>query len=110
MMAKDKSFRGKYEMTPMANIEDIKVKIRPTLRRYSVRRAAIFGSYARRQEKEGSDIDIVVEMDDSKGLLDFVSLKLDLEELLGIKVDLASYGCSHPRIMNSLLRDQVTVI
>ena len=48
---------------------------------YGVKKAAIFGSHARGTQKKGSDIDILVELGESMSLLDFVGLKLDLEDI-----------------------------
>ena len=49
-------------------------------------KAGIFGSYARGDQKEDSDIDILVEINDKNmSLLDFIELKLRLENILGKK-------------------------
>jgi len=66
-------------------VEEIKNKILPILKRYGVRRASIFGSVARGEATENSDIDILVEIRSNISLLDFVGLKLELEEVLGRK-------------------------
>jgi len=69
------------------NIAEIKIKIKPILKRHNVKRAAVFGSYARGDQKKKSDIDILIEYknDNDKSLLDFVGLKLELEKRLGKK-------------------------
>ncbi len=56
-----------------------------------VNKAYLFGSYVRGEAKEGSDVDILVELDYSQqiGLL-FIQMKLDLEDLLHKEVDLVS--------------------
>jgi predicted nucleotidyltransferase len=58
-------------------------------REFPLRRLALFGSVARGEGEEGSDIDILVEVDGSIGLR-FVTLADQLEALLGHKVDLVS--------------------
>ena len=56
-----------------------------------VKRAYLFGSYARNEADSKSDIDILVELDFSKHIgLAFVQMQLDLEELLNKKVDLVT--------------------
>jgi predicted nucleotidyltransferase len=56
-----------------------------------VLRAYLFGSEARNESKENSDIDIMVELDYSKPIgLEFVKMQLELEDLLNKKVDLLS--------------------
>jgi len=56
-----------------------------------VLKAFLFGSFSREEAVSGSDIDILVELDYSKHIgLDFVNMKLDLEDKLHKKVDLIS--------------------
>jgi len=61
-----------------------------------VLKAFLFGSYARKEASEESDIDMLVELDYSQHIgLDFVSMKLDLEDKLGKKIDpVSSNGVS----------------
>ena len=54
---------------------------------YNVR---VFGSTARGEDREGSDIDLLVEFEPGRSLLDHAALVLDLEELLGRKVDIVT--------------------
>ena len=94
----------------MKLIEEIRTKIVPILRHHGVIRAAVFGSLVRREMKEDSDIDILVELPKEKSLLDFVALKLELEETLGRKVDLVEYSTIHPLLKERVLREQVPVL
>ena len=55
-------------------------------------RLAFFGSFARGDNKKGSDIDILVEFKESPTLLTLIKLENDLSEILGIKVDLITTG------------------
>lgn len=55
---------------------------------YDVEYLGVFGSYARGEEKPGSDLDMVVSFKKSKSLLDMVSLQEKLSEIIGVKVDL----------------------
>ena len=88
------------------DITSIKRKIRGILRKSGVRKAALFGSYARGDIKKFSDVDILVEFDHSAGLMDFVDLKDDLERAIGIKVDLVTYKGLHPRLKDIVLNEQ----
>ena len=90
--------------------EEIRNKIVPILKHHGVIRAAVFGSFVRREMKEDSDIDILVELPKEKSLLDFVALKLELEETLGRKVDLVEYSTIHPLLKERVLREQVPVL
>jgi hypothetical protein len=92
--------------------EEIKIKILPVLQRYAVTKAAIFGSVARGEETGQSDIDILVDLpcDKCRSLLDFLGLKLELEEELGRSVDLVEYSAIKPLIKDYILREQVRVL
>jgi len=91
-------------------IEQIKRKILPVLQRYDVVRAAIFGSLARGETKQGSDIDILVEFAGEKSLLDLAGLKIELEELLGVRVDVLTYGSLHPLLKDRVLSEQKVIL
>ena len=95
-----------YKMT----IDQIKQKILPVLQSYGVIKAGIFGSFARGEADEGSEVDILVEISDQLSLLDFVGLKLELEDVLGRKVDLGEYSTIKPVIREQVLKDTVRVI
>ena len=91
-------------------IEEIKDKILPILKKYGVKRAGIFGSVARGESTEGSDIDILVEIEGRMSLLDFAGLKLELEEILGRKVDLGEYSAIKPLIREEILKEVVPIL
>ena len=84
----------------------IKKKTFPIFQRYGVKRAAIFGSYARGEMRRRSDVDLLVELDENMSLLDVAGLKLDLEEALGRKVDLVEYTMLKPLLRERILREQ----
>lgn len=65
-------------------------------RRYGLRRLALFGSYARGDQREDSDVDILVEVDPSIGL-GFVDLADHLEELVGVRAEVVSSRAISPR-------------
>lgn len=92
------------------NIEEIKKKVIPILKRYHVKKAGIFGSVARGEETEESDIDILVEIDDRMSLLDFVGLKLELEDAFGKRVDLGEYSTIKPLIREQILSEEVSIL
>jgi len=62
---------------------------RERIKKYGVRRIGLFGSYARGEERQKGDIDILVEFEKGKKTFDnYMGLVLFLEDLLGLKVDL----------------------
>jgi uncharacterized protein len=70
-------------------------------------KAAIFGSYARGENKSDSDLDILVYLDYSNriSLLDLVGVEQDLSEALGIKVDLVTEKSMSPYILPYVRKD-----
>jgi len=91
-------------------LEEVRSRILPILKRYGIRRASVFGSFARGEEREDSDIDILVEFEDGKSLLDLVGLKMDLEEALGRKVDVLTYKSLHPLLKDRILQEQTIIL
>lgn len=66
---------------------------------------AIFGSLARNEATDDSDIDILVDFDSKKGLFGFADLKLYLEEILGCRVDLVTKRALHPALKMRILNE-----
>ena len=75
---------------------------------YLVRDMAIFGSYARGDQRPDSDLDILVDVDSSIGL-GFVELADHLEKTLGLRVDLVSSRALKPRMREAIERDLIRV-
>ncbi len=91
-------------------IELIKAKVHPILQQHGIKRAGIFGSYVRGKIKDDSDIDILVEIEKEISLLDFIGIKLELEEVLGRKVDLIEYDSIKPLLKKQILSEEVTIL
>jgi predicted nucleotidyltransferase len=83
-------------VTLSADIKKLSGQILPVLKRFGVKRASLFGSLARGEGGRESDVDILVEFEPEKSLLDLACLKLELEETLGRRVDVLTYS-SLPR-------------
>jgi len=92
------------------DLEGLKDKIIPVLERNDVKRAAVFGSFVRGEQKEDSDIDILVEFKGEKSLLDLVGLKIELEDALKRKVDVLTYNSLHPLLKDRILREQKVIL
>jgi len=92
------------------HVREIERKILPILRGYGVTKVGLFGSCVRGQMRADSDIDILVEISKDISLLDFVGLKLEIEEALGRKVDLVEYKTIKPLLKERILREQVTIL
>ena len=79
------------------------------LKKYNIKRAGIFGSYARGEQKKSSDIDIIVEYPGGIGFA-FFSLGDKLEKLLKKKVDVITYGGINRYMKDNILKDEVRII
>ena len=89
----------------------IKKKIVPILKKHAVKRAAIFGSFARGEAEEKSDVDILIEYKTkTKSLFDLVDLKSDLEKTLDRKVDVITYRSIYWRIRERILAEQIVIL
>jgi hypothetical protein len=92
------------------SVQEIKQTVLPILDRYGVTRAALFGSAVKGQLRPESDIDILVRIDRNISLLDFVGLKLDLEQALSRRVDLVEYDTIKPRLRKQILEEQEMIL
>ena len=77
-------------------------------RKFKVRRLAIFGSYARGDQRSDSDVDILVDIDPSIGL-EFVTLADKIEQLLGLPVELVSRRAIKPAKFKYIEQDLIYV-
>ncbi|EKQ51549.1 MAG: putative nucleotidyltransferase [Methanobacterium sp. Maddingley MBC34] len=100
----------KDHITRSSEVLKIKKEIIPILERYGIKKAGLFGSVVRGELKEDSDLDILVQIEGEVSLLDFVGLKLDLEDRLGRKVDLVEYSTIKPLLRESILKKQVAIL
>ena len=92
----------------MEDLNEIKKKIRSILKKKGIVRAGIFGSYARGEQKKNSDIDVLIEFNDS--LLTLVGIEMELERALKKKVDLLTYKGIHPLLKKIILKEEVKLI
>lgn len=76
---------------------------------FSVKNLYLFGSYAREEAGEQSDVDILVEFEPQAGigLFEFARLRRRLSELLGIDVDLVTPDAIHPEMRNEILGEAI---
>lgn len=77
--------------------------------KYGARNVRVFGSLARGEADERSDIDFLVELDPGRSLLDLGGLQYELESLLGCRVDVVTVRGLKSRIRERVLREAVPV-
>lgn len=92
------------------SVNEIKNKVLPVLKEAGVTRSSLFGSYVRGDQKDDSDIDILVDLPKGLSLFDVVELKYKLEDVLGKKVDLVEYGYIKSQLRDSILTSQVQIL
>lgn len=90
-------------------IQAVRDKIRGILRKNGVKRAAFFGSIVRDEMTDESDIDILIEFEGRRSLLDLSHLKNELEDAVNRRVDLLTYKSLHPRLKDRILAEQVPI-
>jgi predicted nucleotidyltransferase len=72
--------------------------------------AGLFGSYAKDSAREDSDIDILIDYgSNEKTLLEFIDLKLDLEEALNKKVDLVTKKALNSHLKKEILESTINI-
>lgn len=82
----------------------------PILRRHGVVRAGLFGSRARGEATDTSDLDLLVEFEKGRSLFDLAGLRLDLSEHLGHEVDVVTYGSLHRLLRDRVLAEEVRLL
>jgi predicted nucleotidyltransferase len=92
-------------------LEEVRSRYRDQIVAAAGRRGAhnirVFGSVARGDQRHDSDIDFVVDFEPGRSLLDLTGLWLDLETVLGCKVDVVSGRGLKPRLASEVVRDAV---
>ena len=97
----------------MQDVEDIKrvlLQHKAELKkRFKVKTIGVFGSYVRGEQKQQSDVDVLVEFEEPVGLFEFMDLEMNLSNLLGVKVDLVSKKALKPHIGKRILEEVIMV-
>jgi predicted nucleotidyltransferase len=91
-------------------LDEIKQKIIPILKKHNVTRAGIFGSFARGEQKKRSDVDILVKVKKEMDLIDFIRLKNTIEKSIRRKIDLVEYECIRPELEKRILKEEIPII
>ena len=107
---KKEEIRRRIDRVDMNRVEVVHA-IQNYFKKEPVKRAWLFGSFSRMEERPDSDIDILVDLDHSApiGLLQYAGMVNKLESLLGRKVDMVANGSIKPFAQESINRDKVLV-
>ena len=90
-------------------IEEIKQKAIPIAREYGVDSMSLFGSYARDEASDDSDLDFFIDRGDIKGLLDYIGFVQELEEIFNCHVDVVSTGIEDKAFLALIQKDGVLI-
>lgn len=77
--------------------------------KYGASNIRIFGSVARGEADEKSDIDLLVDLEQGRSLFDLGGLLMDLQDLLGRKVDVVTERGLHPRMREQILKEAISL-
>ena len=91
------------------SIEEIKQKAIPLAQKYGVDSMSLFGSYARGEAREDSDLDFLINRGNIKGLLDYMGFIEDLKEIFNCHVDVVSTGIEDKTFLATIKKDEVLI-
>jgi predicted nucleotidyltransferase len=96
-------------MRPSLALDQKREAVRATVSRFRAANPRVFGSVRHGADKEGSDLDLLVDALPGATLFDLGGLQLELEELLGVRVDLLTPGDLPQRFRVSVLAEAIPV-
>lgn len=88
-------------------IEEIKTIVEPIARKYGVERVYLFGSYARGDVNENSDVDLRIDKGSLKGMFALCGLYTEIEEALQMKVDILTTGNLEDDFLRKIQKEEV---
>ena len=84
-------------------------EILETAARHGARNIRVFGSVARGEDRPDSDVDLLVDLEPGRTLLDVIGFEQDLQELLGRKVDVLTEGGLSPYLQERILAEAASL-
>lgn len=76
-------------------------------KKYKINRLGIFGSYVRGEQKQESDLDVLIDYEEVPSLITLIEIENHLSELLGVKVDLVTRKGIKPQLRSYILEEVV---
>lgn len=92
-------------MVSLNDIKSQKDRISELADRYGIRNIRVFGSYARGNADENSDLDLLVTIDEDRSLLDRIGFMHGVEDILHIKVDVVNENALHHFIRDAVIKE-----
>lgn len=94
-------------MSMRYSIDEIKSRAVPIAKAYGIERMGLFGSYARGDAKEDSDVDLYIERGKLKSLLQYFAFVDELENVLDCHVDVVTTGIEDKQFLSSIMQEGV---
>jgi hypothetical protein len=94
-------------MPTLRILEGKRQQILEVARKHGIRNIRVFGSVGRGQESPFSDVDFLVDLEPGRSLMDLGGLLMDLEALLGCRVDVVTEQGLRPRLKPKILKEAV---
>jgi predicted nucleotidyltransferase len=94
----------------MQELEKYKLLILPVLKRYFIKRAAIFGSIAKGNHTTNSDIDLLIEGNSDFTMFQMLMLEEEVSKLIDRKVDIVEYNAIKPSIKKEVLQSAIAIL
>ena len=86
-----------------------KKDIEQSARRHKIRSVSVFGSFAKGEEREDSDIDLLVEIEPDCSLFDVISMKYEVEDLTGRTVDVVTTNGLSPYLSEQIIKEAIPI-
>ena len=91
------------------SMDEIREKAVPIARKYGVNRLGVFGSYARGEANDDSDLDFLIATGRMRGLLQYMAFVLEMEEQFGCHVDVVTDGILDTDFLDRIKKDEVVL-
>ena len=95
--------------TSIESLREFRPRIAELALQYGVSHVRVFGSVARGTAQDGSDIDLLVQIDESRSLLDLIGFEQALQDELHTRVDVVVEGGIHPMLQSAIFREAIVL-
>ena len=90
----------------MFTLDEIKNKAVPIAKKYNIISLSLFGSYARNEQKDESDLDFLIVVNDKMGLFEYVEFYQELEKVFNCHVDVVTSGIDDKDFLSKIEKDR----
>lgn len=97
--------KEKYKI--MLTIEEIRRAVAKVGKKYGIKNAYLFGSYAKGEATENSDVDLLIDLGKIDDYMTYEGMRLDLVDTLGTEVDIVTTEAVRPRFFDLIKNDRI---